>query len=79
MATIDLHNFYVWLFSYEPAAQLAIALIVIAGIAVFLLVFRRGRDEPRMVRWVVAVAAGLMASLIAVAIIDLLWLLATSG
>jgi hypothetical protein len=69
-----IHDFYTWLWSYEPLAQLAIALILIAGLAVFLLVFRRGRDEPRYVRWIVAVAAALMASLIAVVLINLTWL-----
>jgi hypothetical protein len=64
-------DFYSWLASFTPAAQLAIALIFIAGLIAFLVVFLRTPAEPRRVRWVVSVVAALLASLIAVVIVSI--------
>jgi hypothetical protein len=66
-----IHDFYTWLLTLEPAMQLAAALVVIAGVAAFLVMFLRTPPEPRRVRWVVAVCAGFLASLVVLAVINI--------
>jgi hypothetical protein len=67
-----IRDFYTWLLTLDPVLQVGAALVVIAAVAAFVVFFQRGRDEPRGVRWVVAVCAGLIASLIVLVAINLL-------
>lgn len=64
-------EFYTWLVSFTPSAQVAIALIIAAGAGVFLVVFLLTPDEQRRIRWIVSVTAAFLASMIMVAIVNI--------
>lgn len=64
-------EFYTWLVSFTPSAQIGIALIIIAGASVFLFVFVKTPDEQRRIRWIVSVTAAFLASMIMVAVVNI--------